>query len=92
VGFAGHVVDFDSFGPQNVDALFFMLRWDQYRSTKNRVMTRYVELVFLHLVGSVGSHYFSSSGGPGAVSRKIALGHIMPNLSFHIWWDLRVAL
>jgi hypothetical protein len=35
-------------------------------------------------------HYFSCSGGPSAVSIKIASGHITPNLCFCIRWYLRV--
>jgi hypothetical protein len=38
----------------NVNALFFILRWDQYRSHKKRARTHIVELVFLLLVGSAG--------------------------------------
>jgi hypothetical protein len=58
----------------------------------------YTKLVFLHLVGSVGhivhlrcetlTHYFSHSSGPGAVSRKSAVGNGTPNLCFYIQWDL----
>jgi hypothetical protein len=36
------------------------------------------------------THYFSCSGELGAVSTKGAPGHIMTNLCFHIWWDMRV--
>jgi hypothetical protein len=39
---------------QNVDILFFMLEWGQYRFHKKRTRTHYAELVFLHLVGSAG--------------------------------------
>jgi hypothetical protein len=35
-------------------ALFYMLRWDRYGFDKKHVRTHYAELVFLHLVGSVG--------------------------------------
>jgi hypothetical protein len=36
-------------------------------------------------------HFFSFSAGPGAVSIKSALGHVMPNFYFCILWDLRVS-
>jgi hypothetical protein len=80
---------------QNINALFFMLEWAQGGLHKKRVGTRYIELVFLHPVRSVGQvcipvrlgrktsmHYFSSSVRPGAVFIKIAPGHVTPNLCF----------
>jgi hypothetical protein len=41
-------------GARNIDALFFMLRWDRYGFDKKRIGTRYDELVFLHLGESIG--------------------------------------
>jgi hypothetical protein len=38
---------------QNIDALFFMLGCDRYGFNKIGVGTRYVELTFLHPVGSM---------------------------------------
>jgi hypothetical protein len=35
VGYADHVVHSGAFGVQNIDALFFMLRWDRYKFHKN---------------------------------------------------------
>jgi hypothetical protein len=34
--------------------LFFIIRWDRYGFDKKRTGTRYIELVFLHPVGSTG--------------------------------------
>jgi hypothetical protein len=38
----------------NVDALFFMLGWDQYGLDKKCTGTRYAKLVFLQPVGYAG--------------------------------------
>jgi hypothetical protein len=42
---------------------FFLLRWDQHGFDKKRTGTCYDELVFLHMVGSVGHVYYSSVSG-----------------------------
>jgi hypothetical protein len=54
VGSAGHVVHFGACGAQNIDVLFFMLRWDLFGFHKKRAGTRYDEHVFLHPVRFVG--------------------------------------
>jgi hypothetical protein len=61
LGSAGHVVHSGASGLQNVDALFFMLEWDQYRFHKKCAETPNAKLVFLHLVGSVGHVVHSSA-------------------------------
>jgi hypothetical protein len=50
----GQVVHSGASGARNFDALFFMLRWDRYEFLKRHTGTRYVELVFLNPVGSMG--------------------------------------
>jgi hypothetical protein len=35
------------------------------------------------------THYFSCSGGPGAIFIKSSMGHVMSNLCFCIRWDLQ---
>jgi hypothetical protein len=52
VGYGGHVLLFHASGVQNDDMLFFMPGWAQ--SSFHKKCTRYVELVFLHPVGSAG--------------------------------------
>jgi hypothetical protein len=87
-------------GVRNVDALFFMLRWAWCGFQKKLARTRYVELRFLHPVGSVGHvvhygvsgheilmHYFLCSGGTSMVSTKSVSGHVISNLCFCIGWD-----
>jgi hypothetical protein len=91
----GHVVHSGASGVRNINALFFMLGWDQYRFHKKRAGTRYAKLVFLHLVGCAGhivhsgastlrniDALFSCSGGTCTDSTKSASGHVMPNLCF----------
>jgi hypothetical protein len=59
-----------AFRVQNIDALFFMLRWARCGFHKKHTGTRYAELVFLHLVGSVG-HVLDSDAS--ATQNVIAL-------------------
>jgi hypothetical protein len=95
---SGHVVYSGASRAQNMLALFFMLEWDRYGFNKKRTGTHYTKLVLfciwwdllvmwcilLHLVCEMSTHYFSCSGGPGGVSIKSVLGHIMLNLCFCI--------
>jgi hypothetical protein len=54
VGYVGHIVHSNASGSQNIDALFFMLGWDQYGYDKKHSRTHYVKLMFLYPVGSSG--------------------------------------
>jgi hypothetical protein len=55
-------------GPRNIDALFFMLGYDSYRFNKKPVGTRYTELVFFNLVGSVSHVVYSGVFKPQNVN------------------------
>jgi hypothetical protein len=48
---------------RNIDALFFILRWDRYRLHKKRVGTQYFKHVLLHPVGSAGRIVHSGASG-----------------------------
>jgi hypothetical protein len=98
----GHVVHSDASGPRNIDALFFLLLWTWCSFYKKRVETRYVQLVFFHPVGFAGHVVHSGASGERNVitlffklgwdqynSTKSAPGHMTPNFSFCIRWDLR---
>jgi hypothetical protein len=63
VGSASPVVHFGVFRVQNVDTLFFMLRWYRYRFDKRRVGSCYAEHVSLDLLGSVGHVVHSGESG-----------------------------
>jgi hypothetical protein len=80
-----------------------MLLWDQYIFDKKCVETHYAELVFLHLVRSAGHVVHSGVAGTQndntlffmlrwtrTVLTKDALGHVVLNMYFCIWWNLRV--
>jgi hypothetical protein len=49
----GHIVH-HCIRVRNVDALFFILGWDEYGFQKRLDGTPYAELGFLHLMGFVG--------------------------------------
>jgi hypothetical protein len=80
----GTLVHSSTSGLQNVDTIFFMLRWTQYGFHEMYVGTRYVALLFLHPVGYAGHAVHSSA------SRALLafLSHIcasvqMPIVAFH---------
>jgi hypothetical protein len=103
MGSAGHVQHFGASRVRNSNALFFMLLWDQYIFDKKCVETHYAELVFLHLVRSSGHVVHSGVAGTRndntlffmhrwtrTVLTKDALGHVVLNMYFCIWWNLWV--
>jgi hypothetical protein len=85
IGFAFHVVNSGPSGPQNIDALFFILH-ARYRFDKMGI----TECILVRPRRETSMQYFSRSGGPGAVSIKCAPEHVTANLCFCIRWDLRV--
>jgi hypothetical protein len=48
-----------AFGMRNIDTLFFMLKWDQYRFQWDQRLT----LMFLHPVGCAGHVVYSDESG-----------------------------
>jgi hypothetical protein len=63
------------FGARNVDTLFFILEWDRYGFHKNSIGTSYVELMFLHPVGSAGHVvHFGASGSRNVNALFFMLG------------------
>jgi hypothetical protein len=61
-GISGSHNAFRCIRAQNIDALFFVLRWDRYGLNKKCTGTHYAELLFLHPVESVGqvAHFVAS--------------------------------
>jgi hypothetical protein len=66
VGSAGYVVQCGASEARNIDSLFFLLGWYQYRFHQKHVRTRYAKLVFLDPVGSIG--HVVHSGAFGALN------------------------
>jgi hypothetical protein len=103
MGSAGHVVHSSAFGPQNIDALFFMFGWTSTDSTKSASEHVTLNFCFLNLVGSV-SHVEHSGGsgvakhrhtifyaqvGPERIQQKRVWGHVTLNFYFGTRWDLQ---
>jgi hypothetical protein len=78
VGSVGHILHTHATRAQNVDTLFFMFMGARCGFPKKCVGTRYVELVFLHPVGSVDLVVHSS------VFRGMKHQHTI----FHAWVGL----
>jgi hypothetical protein len=79
---ASHVVHFDASEAQNVDALFFMPGWAQCGIHKKGNRTSYIELIFLHPVGSTGYIVHSSASGAQNVDAPFFTLK-WPRCSFH---------
>jgi hypothetical protein len=90
-------------GRKKVDALVFMLGWDQYGFNKKHTRTPYVELVFLSPVGSMVNVVHSGASRAGNVDalffmlgwarcgfHKKRTGTLYAELVFCIRWDLWV--
>jgi hypothetical protein len=88
---------------RNVNTLFLMLKWAQCNLNKMRAGTHHAELVFLHPVGSAGHVVHSGPSKPqnddtlffmlgwaSTDSTKMISGHVTPNLSLCIYFDLWV--
>jgi hypothetical protein len=69
----GHVVHSGVPTPQNIDALFFMLRWARCDFHKKRVKSRYAELVFFASGAISGS--CSGFWGVGAMKHQRTIFH-----------------
>jgi hypothetical protein len=98
-GSVGHIVYSGASGVRNINALFFMLRWDQYGFDKSAFGHVTLNLCFrirwdlwvmwsilVHLRHESSRHYFSCLGGTGTDVTKNASGHVMPNLCCWILW------
>jgi hypothetical protein len=59
----GHVVHCSASRVQNLDTLFFLLRWDWYGFYKKRIGTHYTKLVVLHPVESTSHVVHSGASG-----------------------------
>jgi hypothetical protein len=62
-GSAGHIVHFGVSEVRNIDAVFFLIGWDQYGVDKSALGDVMLNLCFLHLVGSAGYVVHSSASG-----------------------------
>jgi hypothetical protein len=83
MGSTSHVVHSGASGVSNVDAIFFMLRWDRCGFHEKCTGTCYTELVFFHPVGCAGNVVHS-----GADSIKKCAGTHYAELVFRILCDL----
>jgi hypothetical protein len=96
VGYVGHVVHFGASGVRIIDALLFMLGWDQFRFNKKQGETLCCTCVFTSdwIYGSRSAFWYVRGVKHQRTDRyrlnKKRVGICYTEFVFYIWWDLWV--